>query len=153
MTGYVIETISWRGNFVAADQGVLMKPAILAILFSVFATSPAWAASPTSTVSVDGKEILTNANGMTAYTFDPDTGTSSTCYNGCAIDWPPILLPAGETLSAPLGVTTRTDGTQQVTYNGHPIYLFIGDKKSGDTSGDGEDGVWHIIPVNQPANQ
>jgi predicted lipoprotein with Yx(FWY)xxD motif len=128
-----------------------MKPTILAILFLVSAPAFAWvgADSPTSTASVDGKEILTNAAGLTAYTFDPDTTTASTCYNGCARAWPPILLPTGVTVSAPLGVTTRTDGTQQVTYNGHPIYLYEDDKKSGDVNGDGEDGVWHIITVSQ----
>jgi predicted lipoprotein with Yx(FWY)xxD motif len=126
-----------------------VKSSVLAILFSIFATSFAWAAGPISTVSIDGKEILTNTVGLTAYTFDPDTTSASTCYNGCARAWPPILLPAGETVSAPLGVTTRTDGSQQITYDGHPIYLFIGDNKSGDTNGDGDDGVWHIIPVSQ----
>jgi predicted lipoprotein with Yx(FWY)xxD motif len=126
-----------------------MKTIIFAALLSVSAASLAWAQSPTSTVSVDGKEILTDANGLTAYTFDPDTSTASTCYNGCAKAWPPILLPAGETVTAPFGVSARTDGTQQITYNGHPIYLFIGDKKSGDVNGDGDDGVWHIIQISQ----
>jgi predicted lipoprotein with Yx(FWY)xxD motif len=126
-----------------------MKPTFFAILLAVFSSSLAVAASPTSTVSVDGKEILTNAAGLTVYTFDPDTGTTSTCYTGCAKAWPPVLLPAGETVAAPLGVTIRTDGAQQITYNGHPIYLFIGDSKSGDINGDGDDGVWHIIAVSQ----
>jgi predicted lipoprotein with Yx(FWY)xxD motif len=127
----------------------IMKSAILAILFTVFSVSQAIASAPTGTVSVNGSEILTNANGLTAYTFDPDQGTTSTCYNGCAKEWPPILLPAGETAIAPLGVTARKDGTQQITYDGHPIYLFAGDDKSGDTNGNGLDGVWHIISVTQ----
>jgi predicted lipoprotein with Yx(FWY)xxD motif len=118
-----------------------MKPFILAVLFGVLSANQVLA-SPT-------KEILADGNGLTAYTFDPDQGTTSTCYNGCAKEWPPILLPAGETVTAPLGTTTRKDGTTQITYDGHPIYLYADDKKSGDVNGDGEDGVWHIVQVSE----
>lgn len=92
----------------------------------------------------DGRKILTK-DGLTVYTFDQDNGSVSSCYDACANAWPPVLAVEGEVLGEEVGLTTRKDGTEQLTYNGAPIYFFAGDGAEGDINGDGLGGVWHII--------
>ena len=101
--------------------------------------------SPLTVVSVAGKSILANASGLTVYTYDPDKPGVSNCNGGCAKAWPPVLVASGTVLTAPLGVTIRQDGTTQVTYEGHPVYTYVGDSASGQTNGDGLGGIWHIV--------
>jgi predicted lipoprotein with Yx(FWY)xxD motif len=86
--------------------------------------------------------ILVNSQGRTLYLFQKDTGTTSTCTGACAAAWPPLRATgqpvAGKGINSALIATTpRSDGTPQVTYNGHPVYLFIMDQKPGDTNGEG----------------
>jgi predicted lipoprotein with Yx(FWY)xxD motif len=86
--------------------------------------------------------VLVDARGRTLYLFDKDKHGKSTCYGACAAYWPPLLSSAkpqpGRGVHASLlGVTKRTDGKRQVTYAGHPLCTFIGDKKAGQTSGEG----------------
>lgn len=92
----------------------------------------------------DGRKILSK-DGLTVYTFDNDLSSESSCYDACAKAWPPVLAVAGEALGQEMGLTTRKDGTQQLTYDGAPIYFFAGDGVEGDINGDGLGGVWHII--------
>jgi predicted lipoprotein with Yx(FWY)xxD motif len=71
--------------------------------------------------------ILVDGRGMTLYLFEKDTGMKSTCNDSCAKFWPPVTTKgaakAGSGLDAgELGTTARTDGTTEVTYNGHPLY-------------------------------
>jgi len=116
--------------------------------------SPAAAAATIATAS-EAKlgQILVDGKGMTLYLFVADTGSKSTCYTSCAQVWPPVLTngapQAGTGAQASqLGTTTRTDGTIQVTYSGHPLYYFAGDKKPGDATGQGIDnfgGLWWVI--------
>ena len=80
--------------------------------------------------------------GRTLYLFEKDQGTASSCYGACAGGWPPDTTNgaprAGAGVSASLlGTTTRTDGKTEVTYHGHPLYYFAGDRKPGDTNGEG----------------
>ena len=86
--------------------------------------------------------ILVNSSGRTLYLFKADVGAKSACTGACAAAWPPLLTTgkptAGAGLTASkLATTTRPGGKQQVTYNGHPLYLFIQDKKPGQTTGQG----------------
>jgi len=86
--------------------------------------------------------ILVNSTGRTLYLFKADVGAKSACTGACATAWPPLLATgkptAGTGLTASkLGTITRSGGNQQVTYNGHPVYLFIKDKKPGQTTGQG----------------
>jgi predicted lipoprotein with Yx(FWY)xxD motif len=84
------------------------------------------------------------------YTFKKDTTPGKSVCNGdCATNWPPLLAPAGAP-TAGAGVTgalatiKRDDGTDQVTYNGVPLYYFAGDSKAGDSSGQGVGNIWFI---------
>lgn len=95
-------------------------------------------------------EVLVDAAGMTLYMFDPDEQGESTCYDDCAVAWPPLLTDgapsAGEGADdALLGTVERTDGTQQVTYDGWPLYLFAQDAAEGDVNGQSLNGVWWVL--------
>jgi len=93
------------------------------------------AASPLGRILVDSK-------GVTLYDFAKDKGAASTCYGACAALWPPLTTKgkpvAGHGVRASLlGTTKRKDGKLEVTYNGHPLYYFVTDKKPGQTTGQG----------------
>jgi predicted lipoprotein with Yx(FWY)xxD motif len=95
--------------------------------------------------------FLTGASGMTLYMFTDDTEGLSTCYDQCAVNWPPLLLGEREALTASagingeLGVTERSDGGLQVTYNGMPLYFWANDSNPGDTTGHEVGGVWFVV--------
>jgi predicted lipoprotein with Yx(FWY)xxD motif len=94
--------------------------------------------------------ILVDSRGMTLYLYAQDTSGTSTCYDQCASFWPPLVVTgspvAGQGIDASLlGTTTRTDGTTQVTYAGHPLYFFAKDAQPGDTAGQGVGGVWNAV--------
>jgi predicted lipoprotein with Yx(FWY)xxD motif len=87
-------------------------------------------------------KILVDSRGRTLYLFSKDTRTKSACSGACATPWPPLRangkLSAGSGVKASkLGTIKRSDGKPQVTYNGHPLYGFVMDKKAGDTKGEG----------------
>ena len=127
----------------------IFLPFALAACGSV-ATGYGGGATPSSqsrpaTISVRASglgQILVDANGKTLYLFEADTSTQSTCSGACAQAWPPLTTAgapkatSGASASL-LGTTTRSDGTTQVTYNGHPLYTFVSDTKPGDTNGEG----------------
>ncbi|HEX6667232.1 MAG TPA: hypothetical protein VF081_11615 [Solirubrobacterales bacterium] len=84
--------------------------------------------------------VLVDSKGFTLYDFHKDKGTTSSCYGACAAGWPPLLSegapePSNGAMANMLGTTKRSDGTTQVTYNGHPLYTFAGDKKPGEANG------------------
>jgi predicted lipoprotein with Yx(FWY)xxD motif len=87
-------------------------------------------------------KILVDSQGRTLYLFQKDTGTKSACTGECATIWPPLRSagkPAAGTSiqAAKLATARRPDGKPQVTYNGHPLYLYTADKQPGDTNGQG----------------
>jgi predicted lipoprotein with Yx(FWY)xxD motif len=93
---------------------------------------------------IGGKMVLTDANGMTLYTFDKDTqGSASNCYDKCAQNWPPLIAPADTAVEGEFTLIDRTDGTKIVAYKGWPLYLWVKDTKPGDTTGDMVGEVWH----------
>lgn len=102
--------------------------------------------APVTTVEVNGQTILANLSGLTLYVFDIDVANESRCYDGCAIIWPPTIVKPGERVSAPFGVTTRRDGSSQLTLAGRPLYTYVDDAKPGDINGDNLQNVWHIVP-------
>ena len=86
--------------------------------------------------------ILVDSRGITLYDFPKDRGTTSSCYGACAALWPP-LTTKGKPVAGPgvraslLGTTKRTDGKLEVTYNGHPLYYFVSDRRPGQATGQG----------------
>jgi predicted lipoprotein with Yx(FWY)xxD motif len=110
----------------------------------------------TGTVSGLGT-VLVNGQGLTLYMFVPDHQRGrSTCYNACASSWPPLRLPTGVTIPVAagkaevslLGTTTRKDGGLEVTYNGWPLYLWVGDGSPGQATGqgiNGSGGYWYVL--------
>jgi predicted lipoprotein with Yx(FWY)xxD motif len=91
--------------------------------------------------------IVVDGDGRTLYVYAPDTGSTSTCTGGCATAWPPLAGPAtaGTGVTGELGVTTRSDGTQQVTLAGHPLYRYATDSAPGDTTGQNVGGKWYVV--------
>jgi predicted lipoprotein with Yx(FWY)xxD motif len=128
---------------------------------STASATPSSAASGTSTASgttlalktAKGKAgiWLTNSAGRSLYLYTKDKGTTSECYGACAKAWPPLTTTGKVTISGKftvshdLGVTTRTNGTKQVTYGGHPLYYFAGDSAPGQTKGEGVEKTWFLI--------
>jgi predicted lipoprotein with Yx(FWY)xxD motif len=87
-------------------------------------------------------KILVDSQGRTLYRFQKDSGTKSTCFGECASDWPPLRAAGTPTVgdganASLVATTTRSDGRPEITYNGHPLYLFEGDKQPGETNGQG----------------
>ena len=97
--------------------------------------------------------VLVNGDGRTLYLFEADTGSTSTCTGECAGIWPALTTTGAATgtmgaSSSKLGTTTRDDGTTQVTYNGHPVYLYSGDTAAGQANGEGINhfgGLWYAV--------
>lgn len=122
-----------------------MKLSILALTVALgLGACDAYAAGHSSAPAIEVDGILTNADGMSLYTFDPDTATTSACNGGCAKSWPPLAAGEGAHDAGDFTVITRDDGTTQWAYQGQPLYLWINDRKPGDTTGDGVGGKWHL---------
>ena len=95
--------------------------------------------------STEGGKILTTPEGRTVYTFDRDAPGASSCYGGCAEEWPPVAAAGDAQPFGHMSVVARTDGTHQWAYDGKPLYLYDDDDAPGDMEGDGEGGVWHVV--------
>src|ERR1700760_770795 len=91
------------------------------------------------TATINGVSVVTNAQGFTLYSFAPDTATASKCTGACAQIWPPVTGPAaaGQGVTGTLGTITRSDGSKQITYNGHPLYTYTADTAAGQAKGNG----------------
>src|SRR5262245_62392647 len=115
------------------------------------ASAPAGSSgSALKTMKIGGATVLTNSKGLTLYWFVPDTSTKSNCNGSCATYWPPVAGPAsaGSGVTGQLGTITRSNGVKQGTWNGHPLYTYVGDTKAGMDKGNGlnlSGGVWHAI--------
>jgi predicted lipoprotein with Yx(FWY)xxD motif len=120
------------------------------------ATPPKTSSGNSATVGVANSglgNILVDSQGRTIYLFDKDSGTKSTCSGECATDWPPVRSSGQPTVgkgltASELATTTRSDGKPQVTYNGHPLYLFAGDHNPGDINGQGLNAFgakWYVL--------
>jgi predicted lipoprotein with Yx(FWY)xxD motif len=118
--------------------------------------APASGGAALKTTTMGGATVLTNAKGFTLYWFALDTSTTSNCNSGCTAVWPPVKGPAtaGSGVTGKLGTITRSDGSVQATYNGHPLYTYAGDSAPGQANGDGinaSGGVWHEVTVSGAA--
>jgi predicted lipoprotein with Yx(FWY)xxD motif len=118
-------------------------------------SSTAGASSAASVALANTKlgKVLVDSKGQTLYLWRADTGGMSTCTGACAQVWPPLTTTgkpvAGDgVLASKLGTTKRSDGTTEVTYSGHPLYTFVGDKAPGQTTGEGNKGFgaeWDVL--------
>jgi len=131
----------------------------LALLAGALAT-PKTQPQPTATgggqmllaKQIGGVNLLVNGKGYTLYWFAPDSPGKSVCYGSCAAYWPPVAgnASAGPGVTGTIGVIKRTDGTTQATYDGHPLYTYIGDSAPGQDGGNNinlNGGLWHDVPV------
>jgi predicted lipoprotein with Yx(FWY)xxD motif len=110
------------------------------------------AAVSLKTAKVGGITVLTNAHGLTLYWFVPDTSTTSKCTGSCTAYWPPVTgsPTAGPGVTGMLGTIQRPGGAVQATYDGHPLYTYIGDSGPGQASGNNLDlngGLWYEVRV------
>ena len=109
------------------------------------ASTPSGSGSGGSTLTIGTRStsigtILTAANGHTVYLFEADKGGKSSCNGACTSTWMPVAAPASAgsgVTGSMLTTTTRSDGTKQVVYNGHPLYYFAADTAPTDTKGQG----------------
>lgn len=126
------------------------------------AAAPGVSSSLSSIKSKFG-QILASSSGFTYYMFEPDSAHKSTCYSSCATVWPPVTttgsnIPASNGVQKTLiTIITRTDGTKQIVYNGHPLYTYTGDSGPNFTNGQGVNsygGYWYVISIEgQPITQ
>ena len=122
---------------------------------SAAASSPAASAAGGTTLTartIGGQQVVTNSAGLTVYWFAPDTSTTSKCTGSCATYWPPVKGPAtaGSGVTGTLGTITRSDGTTQATYDGHPLYTYAADTAPGQAKGNGlnvSGGLWYEMTV------
>jgi predicted lipoprotein with Yx(FWY)xxD motif len=143
-----------------------LAAAVLAVAACASSTSPS-SSAPTSsssapaagssssssgttlkTTTINGTTVLTNSAGFTVYWFAIDTSTKSNCTGSCSTYWPPVKGPAtaGSGVTGTLSTITRSDGTTQVTYDGHPLYTYVGDTAPGQNKGNGQNlsgGLWY----------
>jgi predicted lipoprotein with Yx(FWY)xxD motif len=124
---------------------------VLTVVLAATALAAPKAQLKTHTTSLG--TFLVAGNGSTVYLFEKDKTSKSTCSGSCAKAWPPLLTSGRPTAgsgvkSSLIGTTKRADGTTQVTYHGHPLYLFVGDAKPGATKGEGSKAFgagWYVV--------
>ena len=130
------------------------------VLFGIVLASTGGGGEPASaagtgvtlkTATIDGITVLTSANGYTLYWFAPDSPSASSCTGSCAVYWPPVTgTPAAGpgVTTGKLGTIKRPGGTTQATYDGHPLYTYIGDNAPGQARGNKLDlngGYWYEV--------
>jgi predicted lipoprotein with Yx(FWY)xxD motif len=149
----LVETLRRRISVMTWTSAALFALAAVLLGVSLAATeSPSGSAGSTSAVlkvaKIKGVSIITNDRGFTLYWFVPDTPTKSTCYGTCAAYWPPVTgrPAAGAGVTGKLDTVERKGGVSQATYDGHPLYTYIGDSAPGQANGNNVNlngGVWH----------
>jgi predicted lipoprotein with Yx(FWY)xxD motif len=120
-------------------------------------TPPKTAGGQSATIGLESDgglgKILVDSQGRTLYLFQKDQGTKSACTGACATAWPPLRdsgkpVAGGGANASMVGTTPRSDGKPQVTYNGHPLYLFQGDSSPGQANGQGVNAFgakWYVV--------
>jgi len=143
-----------------AFQATAAASVVALALLGAFVATPKAAPAATSASGaqmlkaeqIGGANLLTNAKGFTLYWFAPDSPNKSVCYGTCASYWPPVAgsASAGPGVTGTIGTIKRTDGSTQATYDGHPLYTYIGDNAPGQDGGNNinlNGGLWHDVPV------
>ena len=150
--GMVMRIGRWAG-------GVLAVLAVLSLGLSLTSSGTATTNSGGKSVTlkvadIHGVAVLTNARGYTLYWFAPDTPTSSHCTSTCAAYWPPVIGSASTNVkvAGTFATVKRSKGALQVTYNGHPLYTYVGDAAPGQASGNDiklNGGFWYEMKVSK----
>jgi predicted lipoprotein with Yx(FWY)xxD motif len=143
------------GHVVSASVAAVSVAALAVLGASVAAAGPSAttaAGSALRTVRISSVMVLANAKGLTLYWFAPDTATKSACSGTCTSYWPPVKGPAtaGPGVTGKLATITRSGGSVQATYDGHPLYTYVGDGAPGQANGDElnlNGGLWHEVTV------
>jgi predicted lipoprotein with Yx(FWY)xxD motif len=132
----------------------LTGPLALAGLVCFGSTFGAQARTTAALVKTTRAQILVDGRGMTLYVFALDKKNVSMCDGKCAVYWPPVMVPTGTVptkmsgISGTFGTTKRKNGTRQLTFDGAPLYTYVGDKKPGDMTGQGSTGsggYWWVV--------
>jgi predicted lipoprotein with Yx(FWY)xxD motif len=126
---------------VAAAAVAALAATILVLHPAATHAAPAEGAAISTTNTSLGRIIVTS-NGRTLYLFEKDRNGKSACSGQCAVFWPPLITSGkprvtGGAKASLIGTMRRADGRLQVTYNHHPLYTFVKDKKAGQTNGEG----------------
>ncbi len=140
----------------SSDTSTASTPASSGGAYGKTASTPAPAASGAVSIKTgSGKPgtFLVDSQGRALYLWQADKSTQSTCSGACAQAWPPLTTSgtpkvASGAKASLLGTTKRSDGTMQVTYDGHPLYLFSGDTGAGQTNGQGSKAFgadWYVV--------
>jgi predicted lipoprotein with Yx(FWY)xxD motif len=135
-----------------------MRIALIALALTALLVPALAGAAKTKTVAklavsaAYDKPIIVNLKSRTLYTLSSEK-SKFVCVDACLDAWPPLIVPAGVKPKGPVPLSTkkRPDGSTQVTYKGFPLYTFSGDKKPGETNGEGikGGGTWHIAQAPQ----
>jgi predicted lipoprotein with Yx(FWY)xxD motif len=166
-----IKRVPARARFAAAVGGAACAALLVAACSSGgsstgAATTPT-AAPASNSASASGSTVITTASSAqgtflatssdrAVYLWTKDTGDTSACTGACQGTWPPVtatgaVTASGSVKASELGTITRSDGTKQVTYDGHPLYFFAGDSGPGMANGQGSDGFgakwWLVAPT------
>ena len=142
--------------------------ALAALAIGTFGATAAAAPDATNARSATVKvahrdlgKILVDSRGRSLYVLSADSAGKSKCFGACAQNWPPLRASRKPTVGTGLkaskvGTIRRSDGKPQVTYNRHPLYLFVGDTKPGQTNGQGIvafGGRWSVVsPAGRPVS-
>ncbi len=107
------------------------------------------------TAKIGSVTVLTSAKGFTLYSFAPDTPTKSNCNGACAKFWPPVKgAVSASGVKGTFGTIKRSNGSLQATFDGHPLYTYVGDTAPGQAKGNGlnlSGGVWHEVTTSGSA--
>lgn len=121
-----------------------LRVTFMVAAFSAVTATYAYAAMPVKTAETALGPTLVDGKGMTLYTFAKDKSGKSACVAKCAANWPPLAAGESDKATGEYTIISRSDGSKQWAYKGKPLYTWVKDKKSGDTTGDGFlNGAWH----------
>lgn len=158
-------------RFSTRRLAVALAVVLAGVVLAACSSTPGSGASNTSSTPQPGDaatvavksgplgDYLTDGGGRTLYLFANDKTSTSTCADACVIYWQPLTASGsprasdGATASM-LGITSRSDGSKQLTYNGHPLYYYKDDTTPGDMKGQGlnlSGGLWWVVSPNGTA--
>jgi predicted lipoprotein with Yx(FWY)xxD motif len=145
------------GAAVAAGGVSVVALVLLSVAVAGAGGPPGAPAGPSAgsllkTAEAGGATVIADGKGFTLYWFAPDTPARSNCTGTCAQYWPPVTgrPTAGPGVIGTVGTITRSDGSTQATYDGHPLYTYIGDSAPGQANGNNlnlNGGLWHEVTV------